>query len=166
MVEVQFSRLKKECPKCAEELVVDQELLLSFLNSPIRKKVMKFAKLNKKDINSIMEIVEHYAKLKIEQEKKLKEKTSKEILKIEVSILKNMFIAEVLEFKKLKIEDLLNVAKSILQVEYPDSVILNMLETDKIATLLGIDTNKKFPSELLVFDSKNKKIIGVKIINK
>lgn len=162
MVEVKFSRLKKECPKCASELLVDQELLLVFLNSPIRDKIMKFSRLTKQEINSVMELVNYYAKLKIEEEKS----NSKEINKIEIDVLKKIFSAELLKFKNLKIENAFEIAKRILNVEYPDAVILNMLETDKIATLAGLDTKKKFPSELLVFDSANKKIIGVEIIVK
>ncbi len=163
MVNLKFSKLKKECSKCASELLVDQELLLAFLNSPIRDKIMKFSKLNKKEISSIMKIVDYYSKLKIQQEKKLKLKTKKDILKIEVNLLKKIFNAKILKFKKIKTEEAFNITKKILKKEYPNSVILSMLETDKIAALLGIKT---IPSELLVFDSKNKKIIGVEVLVK
>lgn len=108
-----------------------------------------------------MEIVNYYAKLKIESEK-----IRKNINDIEISILKKMFLGEVLEFKKLGLKGALDVAKKILQVEYPNAVILNMLKIDKIATLAGLETGKKFPSELLVFDAKNKRIIGVELVVK
>lgn len=166
MVELKFSRLKKEFPKEASGLLVDQELLLVFLNSPIRNRIMKFARLDKKEQSVIKEFIDYYAKLKIEEEKKRKPKTSNGVRKIEISILKRMFSGEVLEFKNLKKENVFKVASNILKIEYPNSVVLDMLETDKIATLAGIETKKEFPSGLLVFDLDNKKIIGVEVIIK
>ncbi|MDD5651310.1 MAG: hypothetical protein PHF86_13000 [Candidatus Nanoarchaeia archaeon] len=166
MVEIKFSRLKKDFPKSAKELVTDQELVLTFLNSPIRDKVMKFSKLNRDEIKSINEIVNYYSKLKIEVEKKSKPKLTGDLTKLEVEILKNIFSAEMLTFKNLKMEEAFEIAKKIIKVEYPNSVILNMLETDKIATLLGLETEKEFPSELLVFDTLNNKIVGVEILLK
>lgn len=163
MVEIKFSRLKKEFPSSAKELVVDQGLVLSFLNSPIRKKIMKFARLEKKEINAVNEIVDYYSKLKIEEEKKFPPNTTKDLAKLEINILKHLFNAEVLKFKNLEWEEAFDITRKILKVEYPNSVILNMLETEKIATLLDI---KKMPSELLVFDLTNKKIIGVEVLLK
>lgn len=163
MVSLKFSKLKKECSKCASELLVDQELLLSFLNSPIRNKIMKFSRLNKKEISSIMKIADYYSKLKIQQEKKLKSKSRKDILKIEINLLKKIFSAKILKFRKIKTEEAFNITKNIIKKEYPNSVILDMLKTNKIATLLNI---KAIPSELLVFDIKNKKIIGVEVLVK
>jgi len=163
MVEIKFSRLKKECQACADDLMVDQELLLLFLNSPIREKIMKFSKLNKNDKNVIQEFVDYYAKLKIELEKKKKPETENDVRNIEIGILKNIFNAEILGFKNLKRKEALEIARKIIKVGYPDSVVLEMLEIDKIATLTGIDTSKEFPSEFLIFDIKNKKIIGIGI---
>src|SRR3989344_2323037 len=158
MVEIKFSRLKKEFPGLADEILVDQELLLVFLNSPIRDKIIKFAKLTKNETKSVMEIVNYYARLKVEEEKNANPENQDEVRAVEISILKKIFISEVIEFKKLKIKEAFDVAKNILRVEYPNSVVLNMLETDRIATLAGLDTRKKFPSELLVFDTEKKKI--------
>ena len=166
MVEIKFSRLKKECPECAEDLIVDQELLLIFLNSPIRDKIMKFSKLNKTEKKIIQESVDYYAKLKIEEEKKKKPKTEKDVRNIEVGILKKLFSAEILEFKNLKRTEALDVARKIIKVGYPDSAVLEMLEIDRIATLTGIDTKRNFPSEFMVFDAKNRKIVGVGVITK
>ncbi len=163
MVEIKFSRLKKECPVCADDLMVDQELLLLFLNSPIRDKIMKFSKLNKNEKKVIQEFVDYYSKLKIEFEKKKRPETENDVRDIEVNILKKIFDAEILGFKNLKRKEALEIARKIIKVGYPDSVVLEMLEVDKIATLTGINTKKEFPSEFLIFDIKNKKIIGISI---
>ncbi|MFA5175745.1 MAG: hypothetical protein WC413_00595 [Candidatus Nanoarchaeia archaeon] len=164
MKEVSFSKLKQESPSDAREFLIDQKVLLIFLNSPARTKWLKFIRLKKEEINKITKIVEYYAKLKVSMEKKKKPKTRKEIIKIEAECLKKVYKGELLKFKSIE-EHKIKIAKNIAKAEYPGSIVIDTLKAEKLATLTGLK-NKEFPSELLVFDIKNKKIIGLNIINK
>ncbi len=166
MQKVKFERFEKEFPKSAKEFVADQEMLIVFLNSPVRDKWLKFIGLKRKDIKKIKEIVEHYAKLKVEEEKKKKPKTREQIIKAEAEVLKKIFAGQVLEFHNVNLLEAIELAKKILKIEYPNSIIFDTLKADRLATLAGIDTQKKFPSELLVFDLDSKKIIGVNVVVK
>jgi hypothetical protein len=167
MKRLKFSMLKKRAPFTAKKFFTEQEVLLVFLNVPARAKWLKFIGLSKKEIESINKIINVYAKKKVQLEKKLKPKYLGEVIKIEVSVLKGIFKGELLKFKGIvEKTDALRIAEKILKVKYPKSVILNMMETDKLATLAGINTLKNFPTDLLVFDLNENKIIGVNLILK
>jgi len=151
----------------AKKFFNEMEALLIFFNSSARDKWLKFIGLKKKEIDSINRIIDLYAKRKVSLEKKKKPKTRKSVIKIEVNVLKELFKGEILKFKsKLNEAESLEISEKILKKKYPKSVILNMVETDKLATLTGIDTLKDFPTDFLVFDTKNNKVIGVNLILK
>lgn len=167
MKSLKFSTLKKRSPITAKKFFNELEALLIFLNSPERNKWLKFIKLSKDEKSAINKIVDIYANKKIQWEKKLKPKKPKDVIKIEVKVLKEIFVGEILKFKgKISNLESFKIAEKIIKVRYPKSVILNMVETDKLATITGINTLKDFPVDMLVFDIKSKKIIGINIIIK
>ena len=49
-----------------------------------------------------------------------------------------------------------------LKNEYKNSVILNPLQLEKLAILAGLNKNE-MPTDYLVFDLKNKKIVGIDV---
>lgn len=165
MRKLQFKILEKRSPSTAKKFFNELESLLIFLNSPARDKWLKFSGLTKKEIKHVKDITDSYAKKKIQLEKKLKPKNKNDVLKIEVKILKEIFLGEVIKLKSgLNNAETLEIANNILKIKYPDAVILNMMKTDKLATMTGINTLNNFPTDLLIFDTKHKKIIGINLV--
>ena len=164
MVKVSFSYLKKKFPKKAGKFVLDQEIAVLFLNSPVRKNWMRFIGLKDSEMKKIQEVVEHYAKLKVDMENKKKPKTKKGVIKIEDACLEKVFLGQFLRMKNVKDRlDAVKAAKKLLRKEYPGSVILDIHKLEKLAVLTGAGGEEQFPTDFMIFDPKNKKIISVEV---
>jgi len=166
MPKVSFSYLKKELPKEAEEFVTEQEALVDFLNSPARANWLKMLKLKEEDIKKINEIVEYYAKMKIEQEKRKKPLSREDVIHIEDACLKNIFVGHILKIQGVKERSkALKVAKGLLEQDYKGKVIFDEQMLEKLSVLAGIDgTRRRFPVDFVIFDDKEKKVICVDVV--
>ncbi|MDI6737264.1 MAG: hypothetical protein QME12_01985 [Nanoarchaeota archaeon] len=159
MLKEMFSHLKKLMPKEAAEFVADQEALAVFLNSPKREEWIRKAGMKPKD--AIEAVVFAYAKMKVDAEKKLKNKTRENVIKIEDECLQKMFIGRTMRLKKGDKRAELAIVKSILVQQYRKGAIVERRQMEMVAKAAGI--NKK-PTEFIVFDADAKKIVGVNVI--
>lgn len=159
MIKELFSRIKKLMPKEAAEFVADQEVLAVFLNSPKREEWIRRAGMKPKD--KIEEVVSAYAKMKVDAEKKLKNKARENIIKIEDKCLSKLFVGRTLKLKKADKRAVLSIARSIVEQQYKGAAIVERKQMELVAKAAGI--NKK-PTEFIVFDADAKKIVGVNVI--
>mgnify|MGYP001573736514 CR=1 FL=1 len=163
MEKVNFNFYRKKFKGHAKEFIEDQELMLIFLNSPVRLNWMKFVGLKQSDINKIMKIVEYYAKLKIKEENKKKPKTRNAIIKIESDCLRKIFLGRIIKVGGIvRKTERFKIVNKILKSEYKNSVILNPLQLEKLVILAGL-SKSDIPTDFLVFDLRNKKIIGIDV---
>ncbi|MFH1065946.1 MAG: hypothetical protein V1734_05570 [Nanoarchaeota archaeon] len=159
MIKEMFSKLKALMPKEAAEFVADQEVLAVFLNSPKRDEWIKKAGMKPKE--KIDEVVNVYAKMKIDAEKKLKAKTRENVIKIEDECLQKLFVGRAMKLKKGDQKAALRIVLNILEQQYKNAAIVDRNQLEVVAKAAGI--NKK-PTEFIVFDADSKKIIGVNVI--
>ncbi|MDD4878425.1 MAG: hypothetical protein PHO02_05320 [Candidatus Nanoarchaeia archaeon] len=159
MIKEMFSRLKSLMPKEAAEFVADQEILAVFLNSPKREEWIRKAGMKPKD--AIESVVSEYAKMKVDAEKKLKEKTRENVIKIEDECLQKLFIGRTMKLKKGDKKAELSIIKNIIEQQYKGAAIVDRKQMEIVAKAAGIS---KKPTEFIVFDADAKKIVGVNVI--
>lgn len=165
MIKLLFKKLKGLYPDEAKEFVAEQETLSIFLNSPKREQWLKSLKLPVRDLTNVKNVIDHYAKCKVKAEKKSKAKMRKDIIKIENKCLKKIFEGRIMKIKvKGTREHALGIAKKIISKKFPVSTILDEKKIAMLGKKAGI--KKKFPTDFLVFDGKNKKIVSFGVVFK
>lgn len=165
MITVKYEQIKKDFPEKASELLQEQETLVLFLNLPVRKNWMTIIKLSDEEQKRVNKIVERYAKLKIEEENKLKPKSKEEIMEIENNTLKKIFEARMVKVGHVKNKfEAVKIAKGLAKEEFPKGVILDANKLDKLTTLAGADSTRITPTDVLVFDPENVKIISYELV--
>lgn len=156
-----YSFLAKKHKEEAADFVAEQEMLVNFLNSPVRKNWLKIIGLKKNEIPKLLKIIENYAKLKVMLENKKKAKSRKEIILIEDACLRLMFQSKLFKVDKIKGRlERLHILGNLLKSEYPGSVILDTYKAEKLAVLSG---SNNLATDFLVFDPKKNKIIAVEL---
>ena len=161
---MKFERLEKKYPDAAEEFLEQLELLPIFLNyyPDVREDWLEEIGLTKDDIKKIKEVVDEYARKKVELENKILPKTKKDTIKIENDVLRQMYAGRLLKFGKRIPKKLVN---EIVESLYPNAAIINDEKLRRLEELtLFKEHEKRFPMNFLVFDANNLKIIGIEVI--
>jgi len=164
MTKIKFKMLEKKCKDVAKEFMEELELLPIFLNyyPDVQRRWLEDMGLNEKEILIINQVTEEYAKKKVALQNKKKPKTKQQIIKIENEVLRDMYQGRLMI---IKAKAPLKTSKKMLKQKYPDAAILDPDELEELEQLtLFKDHKKRFPWNFLVFDSKDMKIIGVKIV--
>lgn len=165
MQDVKYNQIKKDFPQKAEEILQEQETIVLFLNSPVRKNWMIILKLDGREQQSINKVVERYAKIKVNQEKKLKLKSKDDIVKIEDKALREVFEARIVKISHVKDKiEAAHIAENLAKEEFPKGVVFDTIKLDKLTTLAGANSTKITPVDIVVFDPKSKKIISYEIV--
>lgn len=166
MKEVKFEQVKKDFPPRAEEILEEQETLVLFLNSPVRKNWMAILKLKKAEQAIVGNVVGHYAQLKIGEENRLKPKSKADVIRIENNVLRKLFEQRLIKIKNVKDKkEAAKVAKAFVKKEFPKAVIFDAIHLGKLATLAGVESKALQPTDLVVFDKESTKIISFEAVS-
>lgn len=164
-MEISFNELEKKCKECADEFLEELELLPVFLNyyPDVQEKWLEDIGLSKEDILKIKQVVDEYAKKKVELENKETPQKREEVIKIEDQVLKGMYRGIVLSVEKINEEFILDFLKS----KYPKAAVLGPEQLQKLENLtLFKDHVKRFPVNFLVFDPGSNKITGYEAVER
>ncbi len=165
MIKLLFKRLKKKYPDEAREFVAEQEMLALFLNSPDKQKLLNALRLAPAKKKQVKQVIDAYAKCKVNAEKKLKKKSREKVIKIENKCLSKLFEGHILKIKtKGTKKQALKIAKNLIIRSFPDAAVL---DENKMALLARkVRLKKKFPTDFLVFEGKKKKIVSYGVVTK
>jgi hypothetical protein len=164
-MEIGFDELKKECKAVAEEFIEELELLPVFLNfyPDVQEKWLHELKLSAEQITKISQVVDVYAKKKVELENKKLPTTREDVVKIEDTVLREMYQGIVLKSDNIDPD----IMQKVINAKYPDAAVLGPKELEKLELLtLFKEHQKRFPTDFLVFDPISGKIIGFEVIKR
>ncbi|MCK4670602.1 MAG: hypothetical protein KAT43_05360 [Nanoarchaeota archaeon] len=167
MKSMKFEALEKKYPREAKEFVTDQKVAVTFLNSPVRGNWMSILELKKKDVEAIKQVIDAYAKQKVIGINKVKPKYRKEVIQIENEIFEKMFEGKFYKIRhaKERVRDkveAMEIVEKLLKKDYPGAAILDIHKLERLATLCSLENET--PSEFMVFDPKNMKIISIEVV--